>query len=179
MHSKTDQTHQWRVSCIKPTVHILASGSLYWALQRVFGYMGYISLLVSYYNSSEGIFKMFVNLLENNKKTISYYINKFLWKITIFSQTNKKNCGVSFTFLQISLMSSLASLVAQRVKRLQCRRPGFDPWVGKIPWRSKWQPTPLKNPGGLPGKYHGWRSLGATVMGLQTVGHDWTTSLSL
>ena len=22
---------------------------------------------------------------------------------------------------------------------LQCRRPGFDPWVGKIPWRRKWQ----------------------------------------
>ena len=28
-------------------------------------------------------------------------------------------------------------------------RPGFDPWVGKIPWRRKWQPTPysfLGNP---------------------------------
>ena len=24
----------------------------------------------------------------------------------------------------------------------QHRRPGFDPWVGKIPWRRKWQPTP-------------------------------------
>ena len=23
----------------------------------------------------------------------------------------------------------------------QCRRHRFDPWVGKIPWRSKWQPT--------------------------------------
>ena len=21
------------------------------------------------------------------------------------------------------------------------RRPGFNPWVGKIPWRRKWQPT--------------------------------------
>ena len=38
---------------------------------------------------------------------------------------------------------------------LQCRRPGFDPWVGKIPWRRKWQPTPLL----LPGKSHGQRSL--------------------
>ena len=41
-------------------------------------------------------------------------------------------------------------LVAQLVKNLlQCRRPGFDPWVGKIPWRRKWQSTPvscLKNP---------------------------------
>ena len=25
--------------------------------------------------------------------------------------------------------------------------PGFDPWVGKIPWRSKWQPTPVIFPG--------------------------------
>ena len=38
---------------------------------------------------------------------------------------------------------------------LQCRRPGFDPQVGKIPWRRKWQPTPVL----LPGKSHGQRSL--------------------
>jgi len=24
---------------------------------------------------------------------------------------------------------------------LQCGRPGFDPWDGKIPWRRKWQTT--------------------------------------
>ena len=38
---------------------------------------------------------------------------------------------------------------------LQCGRPGFNPWVGKIPWRRKWQPTPVL----LPGKFHGLRSL--------------------
>ena len=37
----------------------------------------------------------------------------------------------------------------------QCRRHGFDPWVGKIPWRRKWQLTPVF----LPGKCHGQRSL--------------------
>ena len=42
----------------------------------------------------------------------------------------------------------------QRI-RLQCRRPGFDPWVGKIPWRREWQPTPVF----LPGKSHGQRNL--------------------
>ena len=26
---------------------------------------------------------------------------------------------------------------------LQCRRLGFNLWVGKIPWRKKWQPTPV------------------------------------
>ena len=25
----------------------------------------------------------------------------------------------------------------------QCRRPGFHPWVGKIPWRRAPQPTPI------------------------------------
>jgi len=25
----------------------------------------------------------------------------------------------------------------------QCKRPWFSPWVGKIPWRTKWQPTPV------------------------------------
>ena len=38
---------------------------------------------------------------------------------------------------------------------MQCGRPGFDPWVGKIPWRRKWHPTPVP----LPRKFHGWRSL--------------------
>ena len=38
---------------------------------------------------------------------------------------------------------------------LQCWRPGFDPWVGKMPWRRKWQHTPLF----LPRKSHGQRSL--------------------
>ena len=36
------------------------------------------------------------------------------------------------------------------------RRHRFNPWVGKIPWRRKWQPTPVF----LPGKSHGQRSLG-------------------
>jgi len=29
----------------------------------------------------------------------------------------------------------------------QCRRCMFDPWVGKIPWRREWQPTPVFLPG--------------------------------
>ena len=37
----------------------------------------------------------------------------------------------------------------------QCRRCGFDPWVGKIPWQRKWQPTLVS----LPGKSHGQRNL--------------------
>ena len=48
----------------------------------------------------------------------------------------------------LSLSDGQASLVAQMVKNLpECGRPGFDPWVGKIPWRRKWQPTPVFFPG--------------------------------
>ena len=42
----------------------------------------------------------------------------------------------------------------------QCRRhkrPEFDPWVGKIPWKREWQPTPVF----LPGESHGLGSLAA------------------
>ena len=40
----------------------------------------------------------------------------------------------------------------------QCRRYKrckLNPWVGKIPWRRAWQPTPVF----LPGESHGQRSL--------------------
>ena len=54
------------------------------------------------------------------------------------------------------------------------RRCGFDPWVGKIPWRRKWQPTPAF----LPGISKNSRLLltkepgGLQFMGSQRVGHD-------
>ena len=33
----------------------------------------------------------------------------------------------------------------------RCRRCGFNPWVREIPWRRKWQPTPVL----LPGEFYG------------------------
>ena len=62
----------------------------------------------------------------------------------------------------------MASLVAQVIKNpanadvrdagsvLKCRRPGFDPWAGKIPWRREWQPPPVF----LPGESHRQRGAG-------------------
>ena len=45
-----------------------------------------------------------------------------------------------------------AFLVAQLVKDHPARQESrFDPWVGKIPWRKKWQLTPIF----LSGKSHG------------------------
>ena len=67
------------------------------------------------------------------------------------------------------------TLAAQMVKGLPAVwRPGFDPWVGKMPWRRKWQSTPVF----LPGKSHGWRSLvGYCPWGRKELGDDWATSL--
>ena len=45
------------------------------------------------------------------------------------------------------------SLVAQTIKNLPAIR---ETWVGKIPWRRKWLPTPVF----LPGESHGQMSLG-------------------
>ena len=39
------------------------------------------------------------------------------------------------------------------------KRHGFDPWVRKIPWTRKWQPTSVF----LPGKFHGQRSLAGYI----------------
>ena len=56
-------------------------------------------------------------------------------------------------FFERSQSRTQASLVARLY--LQCRRTGFNPWVGKIPWKRKWKPTPVF----LPGELHGQRSL--------------------
>ena len=48
----------------------------------------------------------------------------------------------------------LCSLISVSI-HLQCMRPGFDPWVGKILWRRERLPTPIF----LPGEFHGQRSL--------------------
>ena len=64
----------------------------------------------------------------------------------------------------------------KKISTCQCRRRGFDPWLGKIPWRRKWQPFPVL----LPRKSRGWTEEPARLqsMRLQRVGHDWATSLS-
>ena len=50
----------------------------------------------------------------------------------------------------------------------KCKRCGFSPQVGKIPWRRKWQPTQVF----LPRKSHGEEPGGLQFMGLQRVGQN-------
>ena len=59
----------------------------------------------------------------------------------------------------------------KRMNRVQCRNPRFDPWVRKIPWRRKWQPTPVFLPGKSMDKGTWW----ATVHGLPKSPHNLAT----
>ena len=50
---------------------------------------------------------------------------------------------------------------------LQWRRPGFNPWTGKIPWRREMLSTQVF----YPGEFHGLNS----PWGHKRVGHNWST----
>ena len=68
-----------------------------------------------------------------------------------------------------SLLSPISSHFPCGSLCLKYRRPEFSPWVGKISWRRKWQPTRVF----LPGKFHGqWSLVSCSPWGLQRVGHD-------
>ena len=63
-----------------------------------------------------------------------------------------------FEFVEIPICRKEAGLLTWLIGKeptSQCRSLGFDPWVGKIPWRRAWQPTPVF----LPGKSHEQRNL--------------------
>ena len=93
-------------------------------------------------------------------QSVKFYLWGFLW----VNYQGSNTLGRSARFLRDKRelrgnSYKLCFLEAQTVKiRLQCRRSGFHPWVGKIPWRRAWQPTPAflprefpwtEEPGGL------------------------------
>ena len=59
------------------------------------------------------------------------------------------------TYLALPLWLCFPGCSDCKIVCLQSQRPGFSLWVGKIPRRRKWQPTPVF----LPGKFHGRRNL--------------------
>ena len=77
------------------------------------------------------------------------------------SQGALRQLGLEFRssdFETICLRPGLPRRRGGKESTCQCRRHrrhGFDPWVGKILWRRKWQPTLVF----LPGKFHGQQSL--------------------
>ena len=56
---------------------------------------------------------------------------------------------------EVSIVLRLPWWLSGKESACWCRRCGFNTWSSKVPWRRKWQSTPLL----LPGKPHGLRSL--------------------
>ena len=61
----------------------------------------------------------------------------------------------------------------KKKNHLQCGRPRFNPWIGKISWRREWLPTPVF----FPGEFHGDRSPTAEFAKSQTRGRDGVTNI--
>ena len=80
-------------------------------------------------------------------------------------------CELSYS----SALSGLPWWIRQYRICLQCWRPRFDAWDGKIPWKGEWLPTP----GFFSGEFRGQRSLsGLQSTVSQRVGHDWTNTFT-
>ena len=57
------------------------------------------------------------------------------------------------SFLLVNPNKGLPGGANGREPACQCKRlkrGGFDPWVGKMPWKRTWQPTPVLLPGEFP-----------------------------
>ena len=59
------------------------------------------------------------------------------------------NCGEAKMCLLVLLLGFLSGTSGKEpaCQQRRYKRHGFDPWVGKIPWRRKWQLTPVFEPG--------------------------------
>ena len=67
-------------------------------------------------------------------------------------------CMVNWFLIRIPRQLGFPGGASGKEPACSCRRHkrlGFNSWVGKIPWRRAWQPTPVL----LPGESHGQRSL--------------------
>ena len=71
--------------------------------------------------------------------------------IMCFPSNLKINLGKDYVYFFYSLLAQMVKSLPSNLRR------EFDPWVLKISWRRKWQPTPVF----LLGKSHGLRSLAA------------------
>ena len=132
----------------------------------------WIYIILAKYSSSSSKFRILVTSGEGDKEhelwewTYIYFLNiLFLlehnWFIRLYYfQVHSK-------VIQFYIYGGLPRWLSGKESACQCRRCKrcrFDPWVGKIPWRRKWQSAPVL----LPGKFHGQRSLaGYSPLGLK------------
>ena len=80
--------------------------------------------------------------------------NVYTKLLTIQAELNvPKNAYNKFGGYNYRNCESILEAIQLRQLRihLQCKRPGFNPWVGKILWRREWLSAPVF----LPGESHG------------------------
>ena len=76
----------------------------------------------------------------------------------VFLSINAPFSHLSSPLIGDTVIMSFPGGSSDKESTCQCRRlrrHWFDPWVGNIPWRRKWQPIPVFQPE----KFHGQRSL--------------------
>ena len=98
------------------------------------------------------------------------YVMKLSWQVTPWSIVTIARMGIlsqesspvpqfeSINSLAVSILRGFRGGAHGKEPTCQCRkhkRHGFDPWVGKSPYRRKWQPTLVF----LPGESHGQGNL--------------------
>ena len=87
---------------------------------------------------------------------ISIIFKSFLLPSTFFMLRSRELLSAKFSVYNAVLSPmGLPWWLSGRESSCQWRRHKFDPWVRKIPWRRKWQATPVF----LPGKSHRQRCL--------------------
>jgi len=97
-----------------------------------------------------------------------------LWQKTMdILLSGRERIHLPWPFCSIQAPNRFPGGASGKEPACQCRRHKrhwFDPWVRKIPWRRKWQPTPVF----LPGEFQEQRSLaGYSARDCRRVRHSW------
>ena len=139
------------------------------ALHRLYNFLDPFRLLFSTV--------LFLILEQPLNQPLNSYLSTILLFYSFFPLKKKKSYIPWKPFIQNSyplllLLPELPRWLSDKKSACQWRRCGSSPWVGKIPWRRKWQPTPVF----LPGKPHGQRSLaGYSSWGCKKARHNSAT----
>ena len=119
-----------------------------------------------------------MKLGDNKLSEISQSKNKYcMTPLTWDIPSGAKSESVSHSVLSVTPCTAAHQTPLSNGKESACqsrrrKRCVFNPWVGKIPWRRKWQLTLVF----LPGKFHGQRSMaGYSPWGPKRARHYWVT----
>ena len=113
------------------------------------------TIATSEHQDYQGKHPVHLQLLRTHTITLLFTFNTVFNKLHEAFNTLLLNRLVLDEFAQLQVNVGLFQWLSGKESTCQCRRPGFNPSVRKIPWRRKWKPTPVF----LLGKLHGQRSL--------------------